>query len=176
VNEDHSKTPVDPYGLLKLGAEGVVASACEERGMNYLIVRPSAVYGPTDNNLRVIQQFLSRALDGSPIEIKGANERLDFTYVEDLAKGLAQAVLAPAVPHRVFNMTRGKARTLLEAAEIIAKGVTGTELITLPKDSQQPSRGALDISRARSCFGYEPHVDLEEGIALYLRSMKGDGP
>ena len=67
-----------------------------------------------------------------------------------------------------FNITRGQGRTIKEAAEIVATLIPGTRIRVQEADARMPSRGELDISRARNEIDFEPRVSLEEGLAIYL--------
>ena len=82
---------------------------CNFYNIEYSIVRPSAVYGPTDMNNRVTQIFLDKALKGEKLKIEGKDEKLDFTYIEDIAEGFYLAATHP-VENQIFNITYGKAR------------------------------------------------------------------
>ena len=125
------------------------------------------VYGPTDNNRRVLGIFLERALKGEPLIVKGANQSLDFTFVEDAAQGIVCATLHDGASGGTFNVTRGEGRTILDAAEIVAKLVPQTVIRTEEADKRLPSRGGLDISLAKERIGFNPQVGLEEGLRRY---------
>lgn len=172
VTEEAPTKPREVYGGLKLAGEVLTQVYGRLYGLEYTIVRPSAVYGPTDNNRRVLGIFLENALQGKALEVRGENERLDFTFVKDLAAGIALAATHPAASGETFNLTRGEARTILEAAQTVAKLVPGTVVNVVPRDETMPSRGTLDVSKARDLIGYNPTTSLEEGLAVYLAYLK----
>lgn len=94
--EDHPKSPKDIYGGTKLAGEIMTQTYGRRHGIKYTIVRPSAVYGPTDINRRVSQIFLENAIDGKPLILHGGEDNtLDFTYVEDIAQGIVLAATSP---------------------------------------------------------------------------------
>ncbi len=178
AHEDDPKDPKEVYGSLKLAGELLVRSFGRLYGIDHSIVRPSAVYGPTDNNRRVIGIFLERALKGEPLVVKGANQVLDFTFVEDAAHGIVCATLHERASGGTFNITRGEGRAIKEAAEIVAGLVRGTIINIEPADPRLPIRGELDISRAREEIGFQPRVSLEEGIRIcfdYLGDQRQRG-
>jgi len=172
ADEDHPTQPKEVYGGLKLAGEILTRVYSRLYGIDYTIVRPSAVYGPTDNNGRVLATFLENALAGQPLQVRGAEEALDFTYVTDLAEGIVLATLHPRARGETFNLTRGQGRTLGEAAQIVADLVPGTTIEVVERDPTLPSRGRLDDSKARRLIGYEPEVPMEEGLARYLDYLK----
>ena len=110
AGEDHPTSPKDIYGGLKLCGEIVTRTFAQRYDLDFAIVRPSAVYGPTDNNSCVISVFLENALAGRPLQVFGVNTVLDFTYVTDTADGIVRAALHPAASMQTFNITRGMGR------------------------------------------------------------------
>ena len=83
------------------------------------VIRPSAVYGQTDMNNRVTQIFINKAFKGETINIEGKNEKLDFTFVEDLANGCILASTKKNGENRTFNITYGKGETLYKFVKIL---------------------------------------------------------
>lgn len=164
VYEDSPTHPINQYGILKLTGEELVRNHARKTGLQYNIVRPSAVYGERDIKDRVVNKFFLSALRGEPIEVRGADERLDFTYVKDAAHGIVLAALNTERFNRIYNITRSRARTLLEAAELVVKIVGKGEIKVVDKDQDSPSRGALDISQATRDLGYIPTTDIEDGF------------
>ena len=118
VSENDNLNPKEIYGTMKLAGEIVTTGLCGFYKIPYTIIRPSAVYGPTDMNNRVSQIFIQKALNGENIKIQGKNEKLDFTYVEDLANGCISAATNKKGINQVFNITNGKAETLYKFVKI----------------------------------------------------------
>ena len=174
ADEEHPKSPKDIYGGSKLAGEIMTQSFARRFDIPYTIVRPSALYGPTDVNLRVSQIFLENALAGRELILhNGGTSRLDFTYVTDAAEGVVLATFASAAENEVFNITRGEGRSLIEYVEILKDHFPDLQTIEQPADVVRPERGALDISKARKLLGYEPKVALEEGLQLYVDYVRG---
>ena len=167
VKEDALCNPQGQYGILKLAGEWLVRDYTRRTGMAHTIVRPSAVYGPLDVEDRVVSKFLIGAILGQEIQVRGADELLDFTYVGDTADGIVVALQSEQAVNRTYNITRGSSRTLLEAAQIAVNlAQRGTIRIQDP-DAAFPSRGQLNISAAQRDFGYAPTMDIEQGFRLY---------
>jgi|TARA_B110000240_G_C13485397_1_gene447158 nucleoside-diphosphate-sugar epimerase len=167
VTEDAICNPQGEYGILKLAGEGLVKDYNRKYGLNYTIIRPSAVYGPLDLSDRVISKFLLTAMGNGELTVNGENETLDFTYVDDAATGIAQAGLSEEAENKTYNITKSHSKTLLAAAQLAVE-IAGKGSITITsKDDDFPSRGALDITAAVNDFGYNPKVDIEEGFNLY---------
>ncbi|MGH2403191.1 MAG: NAD-dependent epimerase/dehydratase family protein [bacterium] len=176
ADEEHPTDPIDVYGGTKLSGEALVKGYARRFGIEFVIVRPSSVYGPTDANRRVTQIFIESAITGRPLILHdGGQSRLDFTYCEDAARGFVLAALHPAAANEVFNITRGEGRSIRELAEVIGALVPGTRIDSQHETEKRPERGTLDISKARRVLGYEPQISLEEGMKRYVAYVRESG-
>jgi nucleoside-diphosphate-sugar epimerase len=169
INEYVDCKPIGQYGIMKYMGEKLVADYTRQGCFAHTIIRPSAVYGPWDVEDRVVSKFMLAAMRGEVLKVKGANEVLDFTYVEDTAMGIAQAALNDNANNKIYNITRSSEAeyTLLDAAKL-AISITGKGSIDVQdKDIAFPSRGRLSITSAVMDFGYNPKVNVEDGFARY---------
>jgi len=167
VTEDAECRPQGQYGIMKLAGEWLVKDYARRTGMEYVILRPSAVYGPLDVEDRVVAKFMLTAMRGGVLRVNGANETLDFTYVDDAADGIVAAATRFVGACRTFNITKSHSVSLLQAAGMIVELVGKGSIELRDKDADFPSRGALNIDRARAVLGYDPKVDVEEGFEKY---------
>ncbi len=167
VTEDAVCKPQGQYGIMKLAGEWLVKDYSRRGYFNHTIIRPSAVYGPLDVEDRVIAKFMLTAMRGGVLNVNGAGETLDFTYVDDAADGIVSAALSNNTHNKTYNITKSHSRTLLEAAELAVKIVGKGSINVRDKDVDFPSRGALNIDAAKRDFGYNPKVDVEEGFQAY---------
>ena len=167
VTEDANCNPQGQYGIMKLAGEWLVKDYSRRNCFSHTIIRPSAVYGPLDVEDRVIAKFMLTAMRGGVLNVNGAGETLDFTYVDDAADGIVAAALSNNTNNKTYNITKSHSRTLLEAAELAVKIVGKGSINVRDKDADFPSRGALNIDAAKRDFGYDPKVDVEEGFQKY---------
>ena len=167
VLEDDECRPQGQYGIMKLCGEDLVKDYARRCGFEYVIIRPSAVYGPLDVEDRVVAKFMLTAMRGGTLNVNGAGETLDFTYVDDAADGIVAAATRIMCRNMTFNITKSHSVSLLEAAEMIVKIVGRGSIEVRDKDADFPSRGALNIDRAKKILGYDPKVDVEEGFQKY---------
>ena len=174
VKEDAMCKPQGQYGIMKLAGEWLVRDYSRKTNLVHTIIRPSAVYGPLDVEDRVISKFLLTAMRGDAIKVNGEKETLDFTYVDDAADGIVAATLSDNTENKTYNITKSHSVTLLEAAQMALKLAGGGTLSVYPKDSDFPSRGALNIDAARRDFGYDPKVDVAEGFQKYYEWLIND--
>ena len=169
INEYVDCRPIGQYGIMKYMGEKLVADYTRQGCFAHTIIRPSAVYGPWDVEDRVVSKFMLAAMRGEVLKVKGANEVLDFTYVEDTAMGIAQAATSDSANNKIYNITRSSEAeyTLLDAAKL-AISITGKGGIDVQdKDIAFPTRGRLSITSAVMDFGYNPKVNVEDGFARY---------
>jgi UDP-glucose 4-epimerase len=167
VMESHPTNPIGQYGIMKLAGEWLVRDYTRRTGMRHTIIRPSAVYGPLDVEDRVVSKFLLSAQRNEILNVNGGDECLDFTYVTDAARGIADATVSDNTSNTTYNITRGHARSLLEAAKLsVAIAGQGHVQINMP-DTNFPTRGQLNIQRAQLDFEYAPQVNIEQGFKLY---------
>jgi UDP-glucose 4-epimerase len=167
ITESHPTNPRGQYGIMKLAGEWLTRDYTQRTGMAHTIIRPSAVYGPGDVEDRVVSKFLITAMRQGIIQVNGANETLDFTYVDDVARGIAQASVSENTWNTTYNITRGRARTLKEAAQLAINIAQGGSMRINEADASFPSRGTLNTTRAHLDFDYEPQTDIEQGFRTY---------
>ncbi len=167
VLEDANCAPQGQYGIMKLAGEWLVKDYARKTGMEYVIIRPSAVYGPLDVEDRVVAKFMLAAMRGDTLKVNGANETLDFTYVDDAADGIVAAATRIMAKNNTYNITKSHSVTLQDAAEMIVEIVGSGSIEVRDKDADFPSRGALNIDRARTILGFDPKVDVHEGFQKY---------
>jgi nucleoside-diphosphate-sugar epimerase len=172
VTEDYACRPIGQYGIMKLAGEWLVKDYARRGCFDYTIIRPSAVYGPRDIEDRVVSKFLTAAMRGQKLKVKGVNEMLDFTYVDDAVAGIVASALDPRASNRTYNITRSASHTLLEAAQLAIATVGQGEIEIQDKDAEYPSRASLKIDRARDELGFIPQVDIEEGFRRYHEWLK----
>ena len=169
VLEAHPCKPQGQYGIMKLMGEKLVEDYHRLGAFDYTIIRPSAVYGEWDVEDRVVSKFMAMAMRGETLKVKGADEVLDFTYVEDTAQGIVLAATKDCANGKVYNITRSdeKQYTLKDAAELAIKIAGKGSLELADRDLSFPKRGRLSIMKAQRDLGYSPQVDVEQGFQRY---------
>ena len=161
--------PLGIYGALKFAGEKLVIGYNQVFGMNYTIIRPSALYGERCVSRRVGQVFIENALRGDSIRVKGdGSDRLDFTYIGDLVEGIVAALADDNAYNQVFNMTFGCGRSVAELVALLRSHFGDLAVQYETKDDLTPDRGTLSIEKARRLIGYAPQYDLERGFQRYL--------
>jgi len=179
ADENHPLSPFGIYGGTKLTGEVLTKSFCKEYGLEYVIIRPSAVYGFGDSHNRVTKTFMENAIFNRPLKlVNGGEYVVDFSYVTDVADGFVRALFAEKAKNEIFNISRGEGRSIAELAEIVKSHFPHVPMIEESEkpDMKRPLRGALGIEKARTLLGYNPTVSLEDGIKIYAAPMKNCQP
>jgi len=159
--------PVNEYGACKAAGEYFVKLSEKE----WVIVRPTSVYGFTDCANRVTQLLMDRAYVKKPAwVVKG--EALDFSYVKDVAKGFFSCVTVKEANHDTFNISRGDSRSTEELAKLYKTHFSDFVYEVKEPEKQQVWRGPLDISSARDKLKFDPEYDLEDGVEETLKLVK----
>ncbi|MFA6065537.1 MAG: NAD(P)-dependent oxidoreductase [archaeon] len=152
----------NPYTATKLYGEELVKGYSQCYGMEYVIIRPSTVYGPfNDETKRLMDIFILNALNGEELKIFGKeNKTLDFTYIDDFIDGV---ILAMKQKNKTYDLSAGKGVKVSYVADLIIKLVGQGKKGFYPQEIAQPQEVELDISAIKK-IGYFPKITMEEGI------------
>jgi dTDP-glucose 4,6-dehydratase len=169
--------PIGPRGVYdeaKRYAEAITMAYHRQQGVDTAIVRIFNTYGPRMRPYdgRAIPTFVRQAEANDPLTIFGdGSQTRSFCYVDDLIRGLV--LLANSGEHMPVNIGNPTEFTLLELARTVLR-VTGSksEIVyeALPVDDPQVRQP--DITRARQLLGWEPQVQLEEGLRRMLQATE----
>jgi dTDP-glucose 4,6-dehydratase len=168
--------PIGPRGVYdeaKRYAEAMSMAYHTQQGVDTSIARIFNTYGPRmrPSDGRAVPTFVRQALEGKPLTVFGdGTQTRSFCYVDDLIRGLVQ--LAESGEHFPVNLGNPGEFTLNELAETVLR-ITGSksEVVyeALPVDDPQVRQP--DITRARQLLGWEPRIQLEEGLSRMLSSF-----
>src|SRR2546427_5025678 len=168
--------PIGPRGVYdeaKRYAEAMAMAYHTQQGVDTSIARIFNTYGPRmrPSDGRAVPTFVRQALEGKPLTVFGdGSQTRSFCYVDDLISGLV--LLAESGEHLPVNLGNPAEFTLNELAETVLR-VTGSksEIVyeALPVDDPQVRQP--DITRARQLLGWEPKIQLEEGLRRMLPSF-----
>ena len=167
TREDSNTKPTNIYGEAKLTGERLTKLFAKRDGLNYVIVRPSGVFGPGDLPDRVVSKFFDKAMKNQTITLHNGENKVDFTYRQDAAYGIIKAATSE-VANTSFNITAGNATSLRTLAETIID-ITGSksELQDIGMHKLYPLRGTLNINRAKDLLDYSPLFSLRQGLESY---------
>ncbi len=165
--------PIGPRGVYdeaKRYAEALTMAYHRQQGVNTCIVRIFNTYGPRmrPHDGRAIPTFLRQALQDKPLTVFGdGSQTRSFCFVDDLIRGLV--ALSESDVHLPVNIGNPNEFTLLELAEAVTEATESrseTVFEALPVDDPQIRQP--DIGRAKELLGWEPEVELLDGLRMTI--------
>jgi nucleoside-diphosphate-sugar epimerase len=176
--EDMAPLPVSPYAVAKLACEGYCRSFGEVYGLETVALRYFNVFGPNQDPrsqyAAVVPNFITAVLTNQPPTIFGDGEQSrDFTYVENVVEANMLAMDADVAPGRVYNVACGQAVTLNQLfAELRELVDSDLEPVYAPPRAGDVRHSLADLTRTRQDLGYEPSVELREGLGRSVRDLR----
>jgi UDP-glucose 4-epimerase len=186
VSEETPANPRGIYEISQLSAEMICRTYTRVHGIRTVPLRLTNIYGPRGqmkhSHFGVVNWFVRLALAGEPIPIFGSGRILrDFLYVDDCVDALVAAAGEPSAVGEVLNVGHDHASSFLEVAEILRELVPGTRIVftdfTPERRAQEPGDFVSDITKIRRLTGWQPRVDLRDGLARtvdFYRERRAD--
>jgi len=170
TSEQADIRPEYPYALTKRLGEEMVMHWGKVYSLPVISTRFFNVYGVRSRTSgtygAVFGVFLAQKLAKKPLTIVGdGNQKRDFTYVTDIAKGLIQAAEAD-VSQEIFNLGSGEPKSINQLADLI-----GGDRIYIPKRPGEPDVTHANISKAKRMISYKPKVKFKEGVQRTLENI-----
>lgn len=152
------------YDSAKIAAEEVVKNYGIECG----ILRIGFVYGPGRVHECPIAMLLREVRKNGMVKWQsGADQYLDYIYLDDAIEGFVGAVGATRLQHKIYNLGGGRLTPYHDVVSIVQKLYPEANIQIGPGGLGYDDIGRMDNSRAQEDFGYVPRVTLEEGIRVY---------
>ena len=171
--ERHLPNPADLYGATKASCEHLGTQYANHFGIDFRASRLYFVYGPGRTASGFIRLYTAAfgALEGlKGIDLpNGADQKLDFTHVEDAALGTMLLYDARHPKHKVYNIATGEGSSVGRVLELTKKHSRYPHDVSIGPGTLMPRAEALDITRAETDLGFKPKFELEAGIEQYAR-------
>lgn len=155
------------YSVGKVAAEHLVYSYYQVHGLPSVSIRPFNVYGPGQVGEGAVHIFIDRALRNQPIQIHGEGDQIrSWCYIDDMLQGIHLSLEKEDAPGHVFNIgnPRGTITILSLAEKIVNLAGSDSPIVHVPKNYVDVELRIPSIDQAREMLGYEPAVDLNEGL------------
>jgi dTDP-glucose 4,6-dehydratase len=169
--------PIGPrsvYDEAKRFSEATVMAYHRYHGVDTHLVRIFNTYGPRlqANDGRVISNFMIQALQGEPLTIYGdGSQTRSFCFVSDLIDGIVR--LSRSEEHLPINIGNPNEWTILECAkEVLSVTGSKSEIVLKPLPQDDPTRRRPDITKAQTLLGWEPQIQLREGLERSLEYFR----
>jgi dTDP-glucose 4,6-dehydratase len=170
--------PIGPRGVYdeaKRFAEAMTMAYHRFHGLDTRIVRIFNTYGERMrlNDGRAIPAFITQALTGRPLTVFGdGSQTRSFQYISDLADGIWRLMQSSGT--EPVNIGNPHEMTLLELAKgILRLSGSASEIVFQPLPEDDPKVRQPDIQRARTLLGWEPRVDVDEGLRRTIAWFSG---
>lgn len=167
LDEKHPTQPISPYGISKLCAENYCEIYRKLYGMNTVSLRYFTVFGPRMRPDLAISIFAHRAIAGQDIDIFGdGNKSRDFTYIDNIIDANIKAMSHGS---GIYNIGGGRGITIKELAEKIIDITKSSSRINFKDNAPGDMEHTLaSTTRAKTDLGYEPSIDIGEGLKRYV--------
>jgi UDP-glucose 4-epimerase len=180
MTEDIPPCPEDPYGIAKLAVEQDLRAAREMFGLRFVIFRPHNVYGPRQNigdrYRNVVGIFMNQILQGQPMTIFGdGTQTRAFSYIDDVAPVMAEAVGCDAAWDGVFNIGADERLTLGELAAAVARAMGVEPRIVHLGARKEAQHAESSHGRLVRTFGSRPLTALDDGLKKMADWAKAHG-
>jgi UDP-glucose 4-epimerase len=167
--EEMTPHPEDPYGISKYAVELDLHVSKMMWDLNYIIFRPHNVFGEHQNigdkYRNVIGIFMNQIMQGKKLTIFGDGEqKRAFSYISDVAPVIAHSVFEPKAYNQVFNIGADKEYSVNYLAQTVLKAMNSINEIQYLPVRKEVVNAFSSHEKVKRVFGYEPKVDLEEGI------------
>jgi UDP-glucose 4-epimerase len=166
IDEDHPTNPISAYGEVKLRVEKMILRKNQETGLQYVILRPSNLYGPgfsTKKGLGVIGHWVEKIRDNESIQIIGDGEQVrDFIHVDDLSRAILKCL---TIENEIFNVGTGDGVSLNQLKSLFESAI-GKEIEVVRTDSRSfdVNQNVLSVKKIKRLTSWRPKIDLIKGI------------
>ena len=171
--------PIGPracYDEGKRCAETLCFDYYRMHGLEIKVIRIFNTYGPrmAFNDGRVVSNFIIQALKNEPLTLYGdGSQTRSFCYVDDLVRGMVALMNSPATIQGPINFGNPQEKTVRELAEAVrALTKSSSKIIFQPLPIDDPRRRCPDITKAKQLFGWQPTIDLEEGLEKTITNFR----
>lgn len=163
-----SAAPRSPYAASKKAAEEMCHAYHHLHGLDVTVLRFFTVYGPAGRPDMSVFRFIKAVVEDEPITLYGDGGERDFTYVDDIARGVVAGLAPPG--YRVINLGGGRPVRICSLISMIER-IAGRQarVEALPRPAADVDSTWADISEAERLLSWRPEVALQTGIAESLR-------
>lgn len=179
IDEGHPLQGQSPYSASKISADKLTESFNVSFDLPTVTVRPFNTYGPRQSARAVIPTIITQALAGDEISLGSLTPTRDFTYVDDTVSGFLAAATCDAAIGKTLNLGVSQEISIADLAERIVALIGGEASVKVQAERQRPSASEVerllsDNSLMRKLTGWEPAIDLDEGLRRTIGWIEGN--
>jgi dTDP-glucose 4,6-dehydratase len=178
IDEEHPLHPQSPYAATKVAADQLALSYQRSFGTPVAIVRPFNTFGPRQSARAVIPTIVTQAASREVIELGATDPTRDFLYVGDTVTGIMRCGLAEGIEGEVINLGTGVEVSIAELVQRILGLLERDVPLALDDDRLRPAESEVerlvaDPGKAKKLLGWEPEIDLDEGLRRTIDWLTG---
>jgi UDP-glucose 4-epimerase len=181
LDEVHPMRPTNVYGAAKAAGELYALSYHGTYGLPISIVRLFNTYGPREQSegtrAEVIPRFVLRTMAGlRPVIFGAGTQSRDFTYVDDIVRGILLAAECDALVGKAVNLARGQDVSIATICQLILKKLGRPDLEPLFIHEGRPAdieKIQADVRKAKQLLGFVAETDIDTGLDRYIAWIRG---
>ena len=167
LEEGMTTTPTTMFAQAKSCIRQLMATTAADTGTEARWARVFYAYGSGQRNTSLIPMTIRAWQEGAAPVLRDTQRAIDLIHVDDVASGLVALALQDG-PSGTFNLGSGHATRVADVVEVVRAFVRGEELASIPTSSTDSRASWADISKMQDAFGWQPAVDLSNGVRLML--------
>ena len=164
--------PVSAYAISKAAATNFALDMKAADDCPVVVLRPFSIYGPRQPARMFVAEAVDCAVQGLPFRMTHGTQQRDLVYVDDVVRAIIAAALAPGIEGEVINIGSGRPQPLRDVADLIwrlSQSRAPLHVGARPAPAEETHDTWADISLARRLLGWEPQVELEDGLRATIR-------
>ena len=175
IDENHPKSPKNPYTQSKLICEELCEAYHRDFGVPIIIFRPFNIYGIGQNDSFFIPTVINQLQNGV-IRLNDSRPKRDFIYVEDVIKAVYQSINRNESGFEIFNLGSGVSTSVRDIVDMILKfSHSKADVIFSDLTRQGEILDTIaDISKIKQALNWEPTISIEKGLEIILTNYIND--
>lgn len=167
MKENMNPEPVSVYGSTKACATIMAHQMAHENNINIVTLRPFGIFGEGEERHKLFCHIIVSILENRNVELTSCEQFRDYCYVENIIDGMIMAAESDSVKNSIFNIASGSLKPLSYYVGMIFKNMNTDKKPLYGSIKQRENEmwtPEADIGKIRSVLGWEPRIDVEEGI------------
>lgn len=171
--ESQREQPVSPYSASQVAVTHYLQMLAARLPFRAVTIRPALIYGPGQAKTFFIPALIDSCLQGRDFRISTGTQGRDLLFVDDLVSGLVRLLSRKVTAGEIINLGSGREYVMKEVATTIVR-LTGRTIRLIEEGAARP--GQIEHlygsrKKAKELLGWEPSVDLEEGLRRTIAAI-----
>jgi nucleoside-diphosphate-sugar epimerase len=177
LSEEREGQPTSDYGRTKLDGTRLILARAQQSTARTLVARLFTVFGPGEHDGRLLPTLLEAARRTGRVALTSGSQLRDFTYVEDVARGLVQLAACTAPLPPLLNLATGRLASVREFITIAADelGIAPERLGfgDVPQRPEEIPHAVVTVDRLQAALSWSPATTIRDGVRATARFLRG---